>query len=512
MKCLNILFFFSFFLSIYHANAQYLNMEQMANITGMPGGSYNDIWGYIDDEGREYAIIGSSQAINVYDITDCANPTLELEYLDGNSTIWRDFKSYDHYVYGVCDQGSEGLEIINMDNYSFSQNTTDFLRAHNVFVDEPNARLYVVGSNTVYEGMIIYDLASSPGNPSLMKKVQLDTLLGVSDNLYIHDIYVKNNIAYASHGYSGYYIWDVSDVENITLIGNYDENIQTGYNHSSWVGDNGDYAYVAREVPRGLPMTVVTLNGNTNPLPSLTFKDPLEAPTYTNNRPHNPFVKDDKLFISYYEDGVVVYDLTNPAVPELYGYCDTYLGNNGSGYGGNGDWHGAWGVYPYFPSGCIVASDLENGLFTMIMKEEEVKQTSGDLKVLAGDLVQKDLLGDTYAVSINASNQIAINPYAGAGSVEETKVINADYHLGTNNSGIYFKGQSGIIVKLTVTTTGNINVIPTALPSSDYTEVEQGDFIIDEVGKGLILTDSSGGCWKLRVENNQLKAYKTPCW
>ncbi len=60
----------------------------------MPGFVYNDIWGYTDDDNKEYAIIGSSQAINIYDVTDCANPILKMAHVDGSTVTWRDFKVY----------------------------------------------------------------------------------------------------------------------------------------------------------------------------------------------------------------------------------------------------------------------------------------------------------------------------------------------------------------------------------------------------------------------------------
>ncbi len=486
-----------------------LKMRMMARVDGMPGNEYNDIWGYIDDEGKEYAIIGSSEAINIYDVTDCSNPVLIQEEVDGNNTIWRDFKTYDHYVYGVCDQGAEGLEIINMEDESFVQYTGDFVRAHNIFIDEPNDRLYVVGSNTVYEGMIIYDLAADPWNPTLLKKVRMDTLIGMSSlNLYIHDVYVKDNIAYASHGYSGYYIWDVSDVENITLLG--DDDSIPGYNHSSWLDDTEEYSYMAREVPKGMAMVVYELNGNTNPVVIHEFKDPLESPTSDNNRPHNPFVLEDKLFISYYEDGTVVYDIKDPENPSLYAYYDTYSDNNGSGYGSNSSYNGQWGVYPYLPSGCIIASDISYGLYTMNIELGEVKQTSGDLLLLDGKLVQKDLLGNTFAIGVDINEEVEVTPYVS--STVETKLIKSDFHLETSNSGIYFKAESGNTVKLTVNTDGTINISQATPPLSTFAEVQQGDLIIENVGKGVILTDSNGDCWKLRVEDNSLVSYKAPCW
>ncbi|MEZ4985084.1 MAG: T9SS type A sorting domain-containing protein [Saprospiraceae bacterium] len=71
-------------------------------------------------------------------------------------------------------------------------------------------------------------------------------------------------------------------------------------------------------------------------------------------------MKGNLCFLSYYHDGVVVYDISNPTDVTLHAYYDTETTNtNYSGY------QGAWGVYPFLPSGKIIASDVLNGLFVL---------------------------------------------------------------------------------------------------------------------------------------------------
>ena len=87
------LYWFVFFLSgIVHLSAQNFNVSPKGYVGGMPGNEYNDVWGYVDNTGKEYAVIGSTQAINIFDVTDCANPVLKLSYVDGANAIWRDLK------------------------------------------------------------------------------------------------------------------------------------------------------------------------------------------------------------------------------------------------------------------------------------------------------------------------------------------------------------------------------------------------------------------------------------
>jgi hypothetical protein len=75
---------------------------------------------------------------------------------------------------------------------------------------------------------------------------------------------------------------------------------------------------------------------------------------------HNPYIIGNKAYISYYHDGVQVFDFSDPRHPVKCAYFDTDpLNDNYSGYGG------AWGVYPFLPSHHILASDLLNGLYVL---------------------------------------------------------------------------------------------------------------------------------------------------
>ena len=89
-----------------------------------------------------------------------------------------------------------------------------------------------------------------------------------------------------------------------------------------------------------------------------SFQDPLIT---TNSKVtyHNPYIIDQYAIVSSYEDGVVVFDISNPASPTRVAYYDTFMNTTYLGY------NGCWGVYPYFPSGNIIASDGISGLFVL---------------------------------------------------------------------------------------------------------------------------------------------------
>ncbi|MCB0546484.1 MAG: choice-of-anchor B family protein [Phaeodactylibacter sp.] len=327
---------------------------------GLPTASgikYNDIWGYADCEGNEYAIVGSARYIHFFDITDPTNPNEVGRFEASTNSIWRDFKTYGHYAYAVADQGSDGLLVFDLSALPASvslvfQDNQNFTRSHNVFIDVPTGRLYLAGSNAIFNGVAAYSLTENPAEPTFLGTHPLP-------GGYFHDIYVRNHLAFCSHGGNGLWAYDFSDYDNIQPLGNLTSYPQQGYNHASWLNETGTQLIFADETHgTSLKLADVTDLSNINIL-SL-FRSELLAPAATNSIPHNPFIRGQYAIVSYYHDGVQVFDLSNPDEVERVAYYDTYPENqNYSGY------EGCWGVYPFLPSGNIIASDITHGLFVL---------------------------------------------------------------------------------------------------------------------------------------------------
>lgn len=340
-----------------------LNMTLLGNfnIEGLPmAGSrtYNDVWGYVDCEGNEYALLGSAAFIFVVDLSDPANPREVNRFAGVSPTTWRDMKTYKDVAYAVADNLGEGLMILDLSGLpnevtQISADTTDFQSSHNIFVDVPNGRLYVAGSNAQRKGLIVYDLTCDARNPEKIAAVDLPA------GEYVHDLYVRDNIAYCSHGYNGFYVWDMNDAQNPVLMASLETG---GYNHSNWLTEDGRYAIYAEEIPLGEALGVIDLaEVSTGDISTVNeFKFPLLAPEFENATPHNPYIRGDYLISSYYEDGLQIYDISNPLEVEQVAYYDTHPDNvMYNGYTGN------WGAYPYLPSGNILASDINTGLYVL---------------------------------------------------------------------------------------------------------------------------------------------------
>ena len=344
------------------------NMDLMSNwddddLPVRSGGSYSDIWGYVDASGNEYAILGGIHDIFFFNITDPLNPDLVTRFEDGypisldlDPSIWRDFKTYSHYAYGVADEGDEGLLVFDLSSLPdtvllVAQYDTYFTKAHGIYIDTANSRLYVAGSfgPTSSQNVIIYDLT----DPEIPSEIYRGSLTGG----YIHDIFVRENIAYASHGGNGLYIYDVSDVNNISLLGFISNYPGAGYNHSSWLTDD-DLSLVFCDETHGKKVKIYDVSDPAD----MTEQDQFDSNLLGmgNSVAHNPFILGNEVFISYYHDGVQVFDFSDRENVVNVAYYDTYPDNtNYNGY------DGAWGVYPFLPSGYIIASDISNGLFVL---------------------------------------------------------------------------------------------------------------------------------------------------
>lgn len=359
----NLIFLVFSLLSISVFSQSTLNMETLSSFDYTTD-EWSDIWGYVDEEGNEYAISGTEDSIYFIDVTDCSNPEVIFQY-NGNTPIWRDFKVYQDYAYAVCDGTgcSEGLRIFDMSalpagGVTFAgAKTTWFTRAHNIFIDEDNGRLYAcdVYLSGTKKDLVILDIATDPENPILLYE-------GALGGGYLHDLNVKDNIIYGSY-YNGddFRVYDANDPENITLI---EELGGMDGAHASWNDAEEQWAYLIEEKANHT-INVIDMSNLMDPNNDMEIVNQIWDPLESDNGliAHNLFVVNDFLYMSHYEDGVKVYDITDRENPVISGYNDIYP-QNGSNYSG---FEGTWGIFPFFPSGCIVASDSSNGVVMMQM-------------------------------------------------------------------------------------------------------------------------------------------------
>jgi len=337
------------------------NAQQTANLlfhwqdTTLVGSSaydntYNECWGMVVND-REIAIIGSTAGTHFFDVTDPANSS-EVAFVAGAYTgggvIHRDYHDYDGYLYVVCDEGSSStLQIIDVSALPDSVNTVYdsnalLTRSHNIYIDTTSAKMYSCGTNGT---MQVYSL-NSPKNPILI----------YSYNISVHDAYIINDIAYLNCGSNGLIIEDFTMVDTIgdqpTQLASFTSYPDAGYNHSGWLNENKTI-YAMLDENHGYDVKLLDVSDLTNISVLSNFNSGVDPQSMA----HNGIIKGNLLFISYYHDGLRVFDISDPSNPVQTWEYDTYAPNSHASY------KGAWGVYPNLPSENIIVSDMQTGLY-----------------------------------------------------------------------------------------------------------------------------------------------------
>lgn len=329
-----------------------LNVDSIShvNYNQLHQSNLNDIWGYVDETGIEYALVGATKGSSIVSLENPANPQ-EVFWEPGTESIWRDLCTYGDYAF-ITTEAESGLLIIDMSplptstnlptSYYFGEVGSEWSSAHALYCDE-NGYAYIFGANRGNGGVIILDVHTDPMNP---------IEVGQFDNWYVHDGFVRNDTMYLAHIGDGFYsLVDVTDKANPVLIGT--QTTPNNFTHNIWPNDIGDVVFTTDEVSGAFiasydisdPMNMVEL-------------DRVQSSPGQGIIPHNTHVKGNYIITSYYSDGIVIHDVTYPYNMIEVGNFDTYPGQTPN-------FDGCWGVYPFLPSGLILASDITQGLFVL---------------------------------------------------------------------------------------------------------------------------------------------------
>lgn len=333
------------------------------------GIKYNSVWGWTNPKNKvEYAILGSGSGTHFIDLSDPTSPK-QAAFVAGrrNKCIWREYKTYKNYLYAISDDASpNSFQIIDMsylpDSVHVVYDGNDiFERAHTLFID--GDLLYcasikqTISLGNVYS-MGVYSL-TNPEKPVLLRTLNSDA---PSINA-VHDMLVRNDTVYASCGNQGLFIYVYDKLANkFTSINSIEFYPGQGYNHSSALTPDGRTLVFCDEVPRNLPVKIANIADIHNISIDTTFRS-VDGPT-----PHNPYMQGKShVVIAYYQDGLQIFDISHSKSVVRTGYFDTdTLDGPANNYNPTGTaYHGNWGAYIDLPSGYILASDMQNGLFVL---------------------------------------------------------------------------------------------------------------------------------------------------
>lgn len=327
----------------------------------------NDCWGYVSPSGREYAIMGLEKGFGFVEITTPDAPVI-VGYVEGPSSVWHDIKVVGHYAYGVS-EGGAGVQIVDLSNidngevkHVKNKSQVGHSTTHNIAANTDSGYLYLCGANFANGGLVAMSI-EDPENP---------TIVGAWSDMYVHDAqivsytegkYAGREIAFCASGFgngsgdTGLRIVDVTDKNNMHTIGSgFWENDQ--YSHQCWLTEDKQHLYVNDELDEEsygytTRTRIFDVSDLDNPVFVGNFTSGVDAID------HNLYVKDGLVFEANYRSGLRVFDASKPAEPTPIAYFDSYPAND------KAEFNGAWSVYPFFPSGTVILSDIERGLFVL---------------------------------------------------------------------------------------------------------------------------------------------------
>lgn len=362
MKNLLLLLFLSFSLQAQES----LNVDLLFNYLdeSLPlnyrDSRHNEVWGFVWED-NEYAVIGSTLGTHIYNVT-YPEFSWEVDFVAASVQGWapnhRDFHDYNGYLYAVGDQNDGAdkatLQIIDLhylpDSVHLVYDSNELInRAHNIFIDTATAKLYVAGATHLDNTAIPLEVFTlqNPEDPQYIGEF--------TESGYIHDLYVRNDTAYCHQPYTNiFYVVSFSDPANPVILGSLDSYPDQAVCHSGWLTDDGNYYVFADESP-GKKLKICDVSDLSDIQVIATFGSEVTSQSIA----HNPIIKGDFVHISYYNDGYWIFDISDPYQPTLAGYYDTFPSAQSN------DNRGAWGVYPYLPSGNVLISDRNNGLFVL---------------------------------------------------------------------------------------------------------------------------------------------------
>ncbi len=380
-------------------NASSFGCSQVDLVSFMPiseigakrGIRLNDVWGWTDpDTGHEYAIVGRLDGTSFVDITDANNPVYigDLPKTEGSqSNTWRDMKTYKNHVFVVADNaGSHGMQVFDLTQlrdakdlpvtFEETAHYDGIHSAHNIVINEESGFAYSVGSGSGGEtcggGLHMINI-QDPINPTFAGCFA-DPTTGRASTGYSHDAqcvtyhgpdsdHKGKEICFGANE-TALSIADVTDKSNpISLSAASYPNV--GYAHQSWVTEDHKYMLMNDELDelQGLSDGTRTLIWDVTDLddPKL-IKEHISD---NKSSDHNLYIKGNYAYLSNYQSGLRIMDISDIANPVEVGFFDTVPhATDTPGFGGS------WSNYPFFKSGNIIVTSGTEGLF--VLKKREI--------------------------------------------------------------------------------------------------------------------------------------------
>ena len=340
------------------------------------GKSTSDIWGWTDPQtGKEYALVGRSTGTAFVDISDPTHPLylgdLPTETVESS---WREIKTYGNYAFIVSEAPFHGMQVFDLTQlrtvtnppvtFADTAHYDGFSNCHNLVMNTSTGYAYGVGTNTCSGGLHMIDV-HDPLNPASAGCFSADG--------YTHD---AECVTYAGpdNRYTGHELCFACNEDTLTIVDVTNKSIpvmlsRTGYSgwgyvHQGWLtGDQSHFVQDDEFDETNYGHNTYTYVWDVSNLLAPVMLGHYTATTLAID--HNQFIRQfpsgEYTFQANYRAGLRVLrldDLTQPLLHEV-AYFDIFPADDAAGF------NGAWGNYPFFASGNVIVSGIEQGLYVL---------------------------------------------------------------------------------------------------------------------------------------------------
>lgn len=413
----------------------------VAELGGASNERVNDIWGWTDGNGEEYAIVGMYDGTAFVRLGADGTPQFlgRLAGSDGKSDVaktsefvaskscmhddecegegeqasaWRDVKVYGNYAFIVSEATGFGMQVFDLTRLRNAMGVTDWGtedahyagvgHSHNIFINEhpDSQRAYIVGSGSRAAGeagLHVVDV-SDPLKPQFLANINQDG--------YTHDVQcvmytgpdtefsASDEICFASNE-DTVTIWQVNDPANAEQLARFGY-AGASYVHQGWLSEDQAYFFFNDELDEQnsgsrTKLRVLDVSDLRNPKLAAEYLSPSLAID------HNNYAHGRWLLQSNYTSGLRILDVLEPEHPVQAAYFDTVPGSDAALFEGN------WSNYRFAASGRVVLSDIHGGLF-VVAPTTDTTGTTAQLAVAVTASESSVTVGTDVKASVSISN------------------------------------------------------------------------------------------------------------
>lgn len=322
------------------ARAQRVRLRSQTTPTCASGTS---LWKFADIYGDgNIAVQGTynCRGAFIYDISNPDRPIIANWYNPGNNQQFLEAIVIGTRAYFGSGNGG-GVHIVSVaDPYNpvllgtvGSANGGGFDSIHEMVVFRQDTRDFIIENYNGSGNKILKVIdVTNPSSPAFVRDIV------PSEPQWVHAMHLRGTrLITSGWGNSSTRgrteIYDISSIstQSPAILGYIEDSaspVTNGNNmHSSWTSEDGRFLYSAREVTQsnGASPGDIRVYDISNPAqPLLVNRVSMSDLGLNAVTPHNPAVLGNKLYVSWYQAGVQVFDIATPASPRRLGQYDPY--------------------------------------------------------------------------------------------------------------------------------------------------------------------------------------------